>query len=626
MKFLVIFFLLLAVSFGVNAQKFSDTLDEFLLKEKKKTSNDERINTYSQGQKIVVLDNAVLQQYQQQNLSQLLSQQTSVFIKSYGFNGLATMNIRGASAAQSQVLWNGVPITNAALGMADISSFPVFFIQQMQLVYGSSGSLFGSGNLGGTVAIETNQPKFLPHKKANIFLGAGSFGQFQIGGKLEWANKKWSYSTGILHQSALNNFSYRDDSDKTRTTSNARMKAWSSVSNIAYKPNEKNTLSLSLWWQQYDRQIPAAMFESFSAKERKDNTFRVLLDWQHHAPIWKWYAKTSLMRDVMMYEDATIPIVSNLRSYQSYSEVGIQGTRLHHSWLLFTPVQVSWMPVDATTKYLTQSAIVAAYQFKWNLWQLTANTRISLVNEQKIWLGGFTLNYQANEKWLWRFNLQKTHRTPSLNELYYSPGGNPNLKPEQGWNEEIGYKWTMLSHEKTNLVQDVSLYHRDINNWIYWMGGAIWTPHNMATVSSSGLEIDHALIHSGSVKWTIGLNTSFVKAITTQSDIPNDGSIGKQIPYTPIVNAVFHAIMDYKHVTFQLNQTYTGIRYFNTDETGTVNDYCITNLSGNYATTIFQKDCRFNLQLNNLLNSHYEVVSRRPMPGINFLCGISCTL
>ena len=198
MKVVAVFLWMLLFGFCLNAQTMSDTLQEFLLKEKKKTSNDERINTYSSGQKIQTIDSSVLLQYQQQNLAQLLTQQMPVFIKSYGFNGLATVNIRGASAAQSQVLWNGIPITNAALGMADVSSMPVFFIQNLQLVYGSSAALFGSGNVGGTISIETTQPKFQTQNLASVFLGGGSFGQMNVGGKLEVSNKKWFCSSGFF--------------------------------------------------------------------------------------------------------------------------------------------------------------------------------------------------------------------------------------------------------------------------------------------------------------------------------------------------------------------------------------------------------------------------------------------
>jgi iron complex outermembrane receptor protein len=84
-----------------------------------------------------------MQQYQMQSLANLLTQQVPVFVKSYGFNGLATLNFRGSSSAQSAVYWNGIPIQNAALGIADVSTLPVAFMQKVNIVYGGFGCLMG---------------------------------------------------------------------------------------------------------------------------------------------------------------------------------------------------------------------------------------------------------------------------------------------------------------------------------------------------------------------------------------------------------------------------------------------------------------------------------------------------
>ena len=95
-------------------------------------------------------------------MASLLAQQEPVFVKSYGFNGLATLNFRGSSSAQSQVLWNGVPIQNAALGIADISTLPVSFMAKVNIVYGGSAALWGSGNVGGALMLENETPVFGP--------------------------------------------------------------------------------------------------------------------------------------------------------------------------------------------------------------------------------------------------------------------------------------------------------------------------------------------------------------------------------------------------------------------------------------------------------------------------------
>jgi outer membrane cobalamin receptor len=154
---------------GALGQSTNDTLREVRVKghKKKNQSADERINTYAPGQKITSIDSVTLQQYQFQSVANLLSQQTPVFIKSYGINALATLSFRGASAAQSQVYWNGVPLQNAALGMSDVSLLPVSLLQRVQVVYGSSAAMWGSGNVGGALVVENEQPYFDTNAKFN---------------------------------------------------------------------------------------------------------------------------------------------------------------------------------------------------------------------------------------------------------------------------------------------------------------------------------------------------------------------------------------------------------------------------------------------------------------------------
>ncbi len=98
-----------------------------------------------------------------------------VFVKSYSFNGLATLHFRGASAAQSQVLWNGIPIQNASLGVADVATLPVLFMNKVSVVYGGSGALLGSGNVGGALLLENDKPFFDSNsRRLTACAGAGT--------------------------------------------------------------------------------------------------------------------------------------------------------------------------------------------------------------------------------------------------------------------------------------------------------------------------------------------------------------------------------------------------------------------------------------------------------------------
>ena len=91
---------------------------------------------------------------------------------------------------------------------------------------------------------------------------------------------------------------------------------------------------------------------------------------------------------------------------------------------------------------------------------------------------------------------------------------NKYLKPEQGWSEDVGYT-AKVTFRKFSLSHDLSVYNRDIHDWIIWIGGAVWTPHNIAEVHSRGVETENSLVYTaGKWKAHIGINTSYVLATT----------------------------------------------------------------------------------------------------------------
>ena len=68
---------------------------------------------------------SILNQYAGESLVRLLSGQTALNIKAYGVGGGApSLSIRGASASQVQVNWNGLPINSVTLGPSDLSMIP----------------------------------------------------------------------------------------------------------------------------------------------------------------------------------------------------------------------------------------------------------------------------------------------------------------------------------------------------------------------------------------------------------------------------------------------------------------------------------------------------------------------
>jgi iron complex outermembrane receptor protein len=630
------------LSFAINtkAQNKDTVLKEVRVRARHKASNDLRINEFSPGQKIVSIDSATLQQYQLQNMANLLSQQEPVFVKSYGMNGLATLNFRGSSAAQSQVMWNGIPIQNAALGLADVASLPVMLMSKVNIVYGGSAALLGSGNVGGALLLEDDAPVFRSTDNTHLSfnLGGGSFTQLMGGFRASTSSTRWYFSASGFRQFGADNFRFTTAQGAHMLMAHDTMHGTSALVRAAYRIADKNVVSLSAWYQQDSRDIPPALFETYSDKQQTDRSLRLLLDWSKQTASSTWYAKSSLIRDEVVYRYEAVQLHTDDIVYQYYQEAGWKKQFGSYGQLLvFIPLQIAWLnlPDSNKTKQQDKIALAGAYDYKHfdDRLDIAINARAEQINgqgnintKQLVFLPGANASFVILDWLTVRANAQRTYRAPTLNELYFNPGGNAALKPEQGWSEDAGYTVKVKAGNFT-LYHDLSVFNRDIHDWILWLGGAIWTPHNIAEVHSRGMETENNLTYAtGKWKFHLGVNTAYVLATTVSSYIYNDGSVGKQIPYTPRYNGQLNVGFSYRRFSFNYNHTYTGYRFTTTDESSYLLPYQTGNVQLIYSMPVRGHLWQLTGLCNNIWNEQYQVVASRPMPGINWLAGLKINL
>lgn len=617
---------MLSVTTHSLAQKKQRTLDTVNVTAKRNTTNDIRLNDFAAGQVIQPISTKTMQLYNLQSVGTLLSQQLPVFVKSYSFNGLATISFRGASAAQSLVLWNGIPIQNAALGVADVSALPVPMINKISIAHGGSGALLGSGNVGGALLLDNEQPEFdTKSHKLSVSAGTGSYGQYTGSIKSTVTHNKWYISVNTFAQTAKNNYGFTDNKGDEKKMTNGKLESYSAMLNAAYKIKPNNTVGISVWTQQYKREIPPALFEATSVKKQEDKSVKLLADWQMIQPNYTLYAKSSFIADKIDYSDAAVNLQTNNTVYQYYQETGWkQHLGKAGKLLLFVPVQRAWLPHGNDTQNQNRVALAGAWSVKMlnNKLGIAVQSRAEVINNKQIFLPGAGATYAITDWWQLRANAQRSYRVPTLNELYYFPGGNPRLRPEQGWSQDMGYT-LKGSKNKFSFYHDVSVFNRNINEWIMWLGGAVWTPHNIARVHSRGTETDNKLTYTTG-KWILHADvyTSYIIATTTESYILNDGSVGKQIPYTPRYNYRMNLGVSYSGIYLYYNHSYTGYRFITTDESSWLPPYQCGNIQLLYTKPYRERVLQLSAQLNNVWNEQYSVAGYRPMPGTNWLLGI----
>ena len=198
------FLLLILIKQQSIAQKLSDStikLPEF-------TIINSKIKPL-QGLKTTMVDSVVISQQINASLADLLAAYTPVFIKTYGQGGFATASFRGTSASHTQVLWNDVTINSPMVGQMDFSMIPVFFMDDLKMMYGGSSLANNSGGLGGSINIANN-----PNKEKLKIQYTQQFASFSTYGSylnIGLGSTKFQSRTSIMYLSYENNFSFKNN-------------------------------------------------------------------------------------------------------------------------------------------------------------------------------------------------------------------------------------------------------------------------------------------------------------------------------------------------------------------------------------------------------------------------------
>jgi iron complex outermembrane receptor protein len=197
------------------------------------------------------------------------------------------------------------------------------------------------------------------------------------------------------------------------------------------------------------------------------------------------------------------------------------------------------------------------------------------------------VNYRPleNHDLVLRGNFARNYHHPTLNDMYWQPGGNPDLRPEEGHTGELSLLWSAAAEERSVSTSLTSYYSR-ISDWILWLPGfkGYWEPVNLAEVRSYGLEYqlaaelkvrrtrlrlhgNMALSHTrdfsrvpGDREGGVGVSGDVAGADATggaggEERGAEDGVLGLQLPFIPKVsgNAFFSVMNRGWYLTWQYN-------------------------------------------------------------------------
>lgn len=521
------------------------------------------------------------------SMADVLTFNSSVFVKNYGRATLSTVAFRGTSPSHTQVTWNGMRINNPMLGMTDFSTIPSYFIDDASLLHGTSSVNETGGGLGGLVRLSTSPAN---HEGFGLqyVQGVGSFSTFDEFLRLTYGDKHWQSSTRVVYSSSPNDYKYRNrdkkeniyDEDKniigsyypTERNRSGAYKDLHVLQEIYYNTGEGDKFGLNAWYINSNRELAMLSTDygndmDFENRQR-EQTFRGVLSWDRVREKWKVGVKGGYIHTWMAYDykrdkgNGEMASMTRSRSKINTFYGSADGDYApSEKWLFTAGVSVHQHLVESADKISSRRKVtrllsgmtrdVSSFPVPF-----LRNGGLSIVLPPRLSFAricsvrnGPRLSRLSSSTGYCRkrqYRGESIHLPelpfPTLNDLYFLPGGNPDLKSEHGFTYDVGLSFSVGKENVYALSGGINWFDSHIDDWIIWLPTTkgFFSPRNLKKVHAYGAETnahldimlgkDWKLDMNGTFSWTPSINES-------EPMSPADQSVGKQLPYVPEFSA-----------------------------------------------------------------------------------------
>ncbi|MFA6121385.1 MAG: TonB-dependent receptor [Sideroxydans sp.] len=405
-----------------------------------------------------------------------------------GIGKQSSLFMRGTSSSQTLVLLDGVRINSATTGATAIDQLMLDQIERIEVVRGNASSLYGSEAIGGVIQIFTKRSKGAPFFTASA--GAGSYDSQRasagFGGEV--ANTAFNVQ---LSQAKTNGVSAISASIVPAVNPDHDGYRNSSVSaNVRYAFSAAHGLSASIFDSNGMNQFDNASAATTNVSENKSHLQKVAVVSDNRLGD-NWQSKLQLSRGVDSYQDILNGIASgelkttnNLLSWQNT-------LYLSENNVLILGLEKLQQQVASQTQYTrtnrTDDSLFAGYTGNYGVQQVQLNLRRDKYSDfgtANTWLLGY--GFDVTSVWRVTASTSIAFKTPTFNDMHapISWGANPDLKPEQSRNSELG-----LHYENNEQRLNVVYFDNRIRDLI--VADSNWVMQNLNEARIDGVELTY---------------------------------------------------------------------------------------------------------------------------------------
>lgn len=574
-------------------------------------------------------------------VDEMLKAQSGILIRSYGGNGqIQSISVRGMSPEQTQVLFDGIPLNSLQLGSVDFGQYPIQNISSLTIYRGGNSLFGGSGSIGGSIDLHPSKPgSRLGYRFKNTL---ASFNNQSINAGFDIPIGKFEQSLNINASRGQNDYTSNLYDQKVKLRNRDFVHHNYTYQN-SLKINKKIRISSFLNSFKNESGSPAPFLgptseEANQARIQNDNNLAKLklnYDTQRSGFQLQGY----LRNDWMQYQDPLLMINNKpLSSSHFNNESGLQ-LRLRHlvsnKWLIHSGSEIAWQRIRSTDAGKHERRRLAGYLISdiqmlkdfmiFNSIHMNNTVRIENFSDfGTVFLPGIGFSFQGN---YWQFFLTggKNYRVATFNELYWQPGGNPNLNPEKSYNGEVGFEYDYALFDRIRMIFNIYAYQNRVSNQIKWLpAGTYWTPQNIVKVISQGMEFETTLSDLNN-RHQIFFNYKYGIAEKDAAEFIGDETVGNQLPNIPREQWNINLQTTWFFSQWGLQVSGISFRYntIQNEPNQILPAYYAAAIWGSINYEFYEQQFTISGKVDNLLNTHYEVIKGYPMPPRNYSVSLS---
>jgi vitamin B12 transporter len=556
-----------------------------------------------------------------QNLNHILSNSGHVFVRNNAPGVLALASVGGLYGHQTALLWNGLNIQSPMNGLFDLNLIPAFFLDNVSLNPHAYTTHSGSGSLGGSIELTSGKLSF-NEKSISLIQNKASFQNSFTGMDVQYGSGKYYSRTRLFYQTAQNDFPLVNpewQTNNTRQVNNALVNK-GLLQEFGFITGKKSLLEFKAWLQQSDRELPATFMTPSPKQNQEDEIHRIVAGYKTSVKKLNLNFLSAYFRELIVYEDPGSFLARNLSESFLLEMKGEYKLNQNQNLEFGLNQTENFARVDDYGQQIRQSLTFASA----HLHSEVKNVQTTMSIRGQLWDGQLvppSVSIHAKYPITGMLNaygsLGYSYRIPTLNDLYWIPGGNPELLPESGFKQRLGLKYS----NKQNKI-GLSAFSNRVRNMIIWLdNGLYWEPDNFRSVWARGIEADLniRLLKKESLIISVESVCNFILSTYREVEDGNEDIVGNQLILIPQEMLTGKLKIQYKKVWTAFQGQAVGVRYTGTDNLSWIDPFYLFDFEAGYRFKLSDKaQGVLSGGAYNLLNHAYMNMPGRPMPGRNY--------